>query len=589
MNQRGFTFTEILIVLGVLLLFSAFFVVVINPVHRIQEARDDTREAHLNTILLGIEQKLSREGDWNCASLPTDRFREIGTGPGMYDLYSCLTPNYLSKYLVDPKEGDVVGNIDDGLVGHWTLDEGEGLVAYDVSGNGNHGILIDTPKWVDGKISGALNFTNSSYIRVENSKTLNPPEAITVSAWVKFNNLDYTGNSGRLHFIARKGAPDSLNPHYGWWFAYDNRNNQRTFNYTCFGNSSGGYAGGGNNFYEQQITFSNNQWYHISFSVGDSLGRLFIDGSQYGATKSFYNLQLFDVQRDLFLGHPNQFADNIIDDVRIYNRALSPEEIQDLYNYEYSSKYAIWQNPVTKNVSLKSLENETKEVSTGAPEVALDFDGENDCVSVPYDASFDMTDNNALSLAAWVKPQYTEGPYAKSIIGMDADLYTDDVSYSLLIHYGSNPKFYFILYPSNSSSISDFVILYSSVVTLNNWYYVVATYDGSLMKFYINGVNNTEKSYGRVGLKDVINNVMIGSNDGSNRDFNGQISDTRIYNRALSAEEVEQLYKGYDIRDGLVGHWPLNEGQGETAYDRSGNNNNGTLFPAIDGPTWTTK
>jgi hypothetical protein len=68
--------------------------------------------------------------------------------------------------------------------------------------------------------------------------------------------------------------------------------------------------------------------------------------------------------------------------------------------------------------------------------------------------------------------------------------------------------------------------------------------------------------------------------------FKGQISDVRIYDRALSAEEVEQLYKGYDIRNGLVGHWPLNEGQGTTAYDRSGNGNDGTL---IGGPTWTTK
>ena len=107
MNQRGFTFTEILIVLGVLLLFSAFFVVVVNPIHRIQEARDNTREAHINTILLGVEQKLSKERDWNCSSgpLPQDKFTAIGTGPGEYDLYSCLTPNYLSKYLVDPKEG----------------------------------------------------------------------------------------------------------------------------------------------------------------------------------------------------------------------------------------------------------------------------------------------------------------------------------------------------------------------------------------------------------------------------------------------------------------------------------------------------
>jgi hypothetical protein len=66
---------------------------------------------------------------------------------------------------------------------------------------------------------------------------------------------------------------------------------------------------------------------------------------------------------------------------------------------------------------------------------------------------------------------------------------------------------------------------------------------------------------------------------------NGFIDDVRIYNRALSASEVESLYNGqYVDSDGLVGHWAMNEGEGGTVADLSGNGNDGTIY----GATWTT-
>jgi type II secretory pathway pseudopilin PulG len=174
-NCNGFTFLENLIVVGVILILSLGLIGLINPVRRFAEARDNKRETHLNTIWSAVEQKIYQDKGWeNCPPLPTDTFREIGTGPEMFDLYGCLQPKYLSNRIVDPKEGFDAGgrNITDGLVGHWTFDEGEGDTAYDYSGNDNHGTLVNNPQWVDGKINGALDLdtTAGDYVVVSHNE-----------------------------------------------------------------------------------------------------------------------------------------------------------------------------------------------------------------------------------------------------------------------------------------------------------------------------------------------------------------------------------------------------------------------------------
>ncbi|MFH7880793.1 MAG: LamG domain-containing protein, partial [Candidatus Aenigmatarchaeota archaeon] len=69
--------------------------------------------------------------------------------------------------------------------------------------------------------------------------------------------------------------------------------------------------------------------------------RLFINGIQHGPTKSISNLQLADTNRNLTIGKLSgmaHFYNGTIDEVRIYNRTLTAEEISDLYNnYGYST------------------------------------------------------------------------------------------------------------------------------------------------------------------------------------------------------------------------------------------------------------
>jgi hypothetical protein len=88
-------------------------------------------------------------------------------------------------------------------------------------------------------------------------------------------------------------------------------------------------------------------------------------------------------------------------------------------------------------------------------------------------------------------------------------------------------------------------------ITLNTWTHIAATYDGSNLKIYLNGIldNTTTANLGII----YSNTLVIGAwTTNNNYPFNGKINDVRIYNHCLSAKEIEEIAKG------LVLHYPLN-------------------------------
>jgi len=187
------------------------------------------------------------------------------------------------------------------------------------------------------------------YINCGNPSILNNITELSVIVWVKFNYLDYTNGTGKLIGFAGKGWPDSTSPNAGWWFSYDNRNNGKSFTYTCFGNSVGGYAGGGNNFggSSYYYTFTTDRLYCIGFTIKNSVGRLYIDGVQIGPDKTFSNLVLSDPSRILAVGKLSTSANyhrGIMRQILIYTRGLSAQEM--LWNYNNPDA------PVTNGLAL---------------------------------------------------------------------------------------------------------------------------------------------------------------------------------------------------------------------------------------------
>lgn len=220
------------------------------------------------------------------------------------------------------------------VAGMWLFYGNDEGVARDFSDNGNDGILTNDPEWDDdGKFDSALEFDgNAAYVNCGNGPSLDITEEITVVAWVNFNGVDYKNGTGGLFTIAAKGYPDALAPHAGWWFSHDNRDNGQSFSYTCFGNKGGGWAGGGNNFSGCNFQFTKGDWYHVAITVGDSIGKMYVDGTQIGTDKIFASLALSDTSSDLTIGSAGTryHFDGMIDEFAIFSAELEEEDIQDV-------------------------------------------------------------------------------------------------------------------------------------------------------------------------------------------------------------------------------------------------------------------
>jgi hypothetical protein len=152
-------------------------------------------------------------------------------------------------------------------------------------------------------------------------------------------------------------------------------------------------------------------------------------------------------------------------------------------------------------------------------------------ISIPDSPSLDIT--NCITLTAWFKT--AGGGYAQPRI------LTKGVYQLGLEDTSSNPQIFFDIQP-----ISPGVVTSTNVsLNLNNWIFVAGTYDGQYMKIYTNGVIAGQISQtGSIGTNS--EPVGIGMNLDDDSDyFNGDINDVRIYNRALSQAEIQQLYTSY--------------------------------------------
>ncbi len=81
---------------------------------------------------------------------------------------------------------------DPDLAAYWKFDDGSGTTAFDSSGNGNDGVFVGDPKWVTGKLGGALEFDGDDYLNCGNGTSLQIRDAITIAFWFKVEAFQNT-------------------------------------------------------------------------------------------------------------------------------------------------------------------------------------------------------------------------------------------------------------------------------------------------------------------------------------------------------------------------------------------------------------
>lgn len=126
------------------------------------------------------------------------------------------------------------------------------------------------------------------------------------------------------------------------------------------------------------------------------------------------------------------------------------------------------------------------------------------------------------------------------------------------------------------------------------WYHVAGVYDGSIQALYIDGVLvDSRPASGNLRRNTTLDiGTAAGIWTGDNDCFDGEIDEVRLWERGMGQEEIQlTMHLSLDgDEEGLIGYWPLDEGEGQTAYDLSAGENHASLGTTADGddhdPLW---
>ncbi|HEY6272836.1 MAG TPA: Ig-like domain-containing protein [Terriglobales bacterium] len=233
-----------------------------------------------------------------------------------------------------------------GLVGYWTFNDGSGTTAVDSSGNGNTATLVNGVSWVTGKIGDAVSANGVNQYASIPTINLSGTSAVTWAAWV---NRTYSTSGGHTLF---EDSTNFNNSTTGFGFFPDDP--------SCGGIATGvnGNVGYTLNCYNQP---SSGAWHHLAVvydktKPGSSVISLYIDGVLQTPTRqpdtstntnAFGNNPLYLFSR----GGTQEYTAGEVDDLRLYNQALSASQIQQIYQQGTPSLVSIAVTPANASIA----------------------------------------------------------------------------------------------------------------------------------------------------------------------------------------------------------------------------------------------
>ncbi len=487
-----------------------------------------------------------------------------------------------------------------GLVGYWTFNEGTSTRAIDQSGNGNHGDITGSV-WTTGKFSKALSFdgTGNQLVTIPHSTTMSPTDAVTVSAWVYITESTNRG-------ILEKTISGAVNRQF-LLFTEGGRFQFRVVKTTYYTVAS-----------DENVPL--NTWVHVVGTYDGATVRIYINGVLQAATQSIAG-PLDGGSGVTVIGSLGSSAYRMngkIDEVRLYNRALSQSDVSALYRSGQLTMRKVTQQNLlgywalnerfpsvrvadsSGNANTGIVRNSANSWSVGARGGGVVLDGNNDYIEVTNTTALEYAGGD-LSIAFWMKPASDEADGGNVI----SKPWSGCGDYNYNVAYGSGQGLGFSLKGATYAGLNS-----ASIAPRDRWSHVVATVDSSkAMKIYLNGVLDNSGTHSITdwtppGCGDQNTPLALGTlypyGEGwaglTGFSFKGVLDDVRMYSRILSAAEVATMYRQNEttinasqnsrITNGLVGLWSFNGPDYDSAsttaevLDRSGSGNNGNVIGA---------
>ena len=568
--------------------------------------------------------------------------------------------------------------LSDGLVGYWKMDETSGTTVADSSGNANTGTLTNAQETGTAEADSStttviadddnsnLSTINDAYnnmiVRItggdgcgittgteriisDYTYTATPTREITVSTAFSAETDNCTfeirhqiggkfGNAVRFdgsNDHVQRQALSNININDNWstsvWvnpsstsstrivLANSQSANDRWGIEISSGNLRTGIYNGSSYFTNKNTSISANVWTHVATIYDGSEIRLFLNGVEAVATGNVpsLNQDAYFTMGSRTTGSSSYFAGRI-DEVRVYNRVLSPSEVKDLYEWApgpvgywkmdekvSGDNQAIHDLSGNGNNGTTSSANGTGMDCTkpGKSGTACEFDGEDDYVLVSDDDLFDFGLSGSFTYSLWAK---------RNVLNERHELIDHNSS-------GSHDQWSFIetngrVYLQMRDAVGNACYTYTSsyIVTDTNWHYItiIRDADTGTIKYYIDGVlypTTTSGCSGGVNIDmSIQGNIALGSpSDNPNNFMDGLLDEVKIYNYARTQEQIiEDMNAGHPAPGSPIGspiaHWKFDEQQGQIAHNSSGlvaSSLDGTLGAtsgsSTDDPTWKTK
>jgi hypothetical protein len=207
-------------------------------------------------------------------------------------------------------------DITTGLVGYWPLNGN----AQDTGGTGLHGTEVGNPTYVDGAIEQALGLDgDGDYVTCPDNALFDITDTITVAAWIKVNTFDKT-----WQYVVGKG--DSA-----WRLVRENATNN--FRWRANGPTPT-LAVVGN------VNVNDGQWHHVAGTYDGSTAILYIDGTANASLKcsGAISKTAYSVWIGQCSQQKNRAWNGLIDDVRVYRRALTAADVTELLTFAPSPR-----------------------------------------------------------------------------------------------------------------------------------------------------------------------------------------------------------------------------------------------------------
>ncbi len=405
-------------------------------------------------------------------------------------------------------------------IAEYKFDEGIGTSAFDTSGNNNNCLTSNNPFWTIGKVGKALEFngTNQRCTKASGIGT----SFITIQAWL------YRTSSSQNQGIVRQPS---------------------AFAMSLYNNTIQVAPGNNWTFYNTGITIPQNSWEHIAWTYDGSIMKVFKNG-QIGWTASLTGSFPTNTQ-DLHIGYDNNnwWWGGKIDQVRIYNYARTPAQIA--YDYNKGAPVGWWKFDECEGTTINDwaappaggANHGTLTIGVGGSQStvgtcqssgawyngkdgkinsAMSFDGTDDYVSINSLGST-LT---STTISAWIKISSSTG------------------TWQVPLALGSNPTINIGCESSDNQKCG--CDLYNAVtnpinIGYNNWTLITCVKTPSGMTQYINGKYSSYESNASSITNPIINIARGRTNEYYTR---GLIDDVRIYNYALTSEQVKQIYNG---------------------------------------------